>query len=170
MNKNSSLFDLLQNSAISSIALHSFTLGFNTVAKLRHKRCLNPKLEYMFYILPIVYNQDSMEIFKGSNELYTALIKNKEIVLGLQDRANKMSIQTFDSLNLAFSKKILQLNKSNNTIELSKGFQSKKLAIALSMNTNYNSIKKIQDSAYKLGSIFAKRNEKNIQLELNIRF
>jgi len=168
--KQTNLFDLMQNSAISAIALQSFTLGYHNVARYKDNIYPYPKLKYMFYVLPIVYNQDSMEIFKSSNELYTALIKNTSIILGLQERANKMSVQTFDGLNLAFSKKVLELNKQSGTIELLKGFQSKKMTLVLSMNNTYNSVKKIQDCAFKLGSIFAKRNEKNIQLELNIRF
>lgn len=167
--KELNLFDLIQNPSVGAIALHSFTLGYYNIAK--HKTIYSyPRLVHMFYVLPLVYNQDSMETLKSSNELYTALIKNSSIVLGLQERANKMSIQTFDSLNLAFSKQIMTFNKEYNTIELLKGFQSKKLTLALSMNNTYNSVKKIQDAAFKIGSIFAKRNEKNIQLELNIRF
>jgi hypothetical protein len=165
------LYDLIQNTAISTIALHSFTLGFNNIAKHKESEILFPKLEYMFYVLPIVYNHSSMETFKTSNELYSVLIKNNAIVLGLQERANKkMSKQTFDGLNLGFSKKILTYNKNKMTIELLRGFQIRKLPLTLTMNTSYNSVKNIQISAFKLGAIFAKRNIENIQFELNIKF
>jgi Family of unknown function (DUF6521) len=164
------LFDLLQNSVVGAIALHSFTLGYNNVAKHKENNLKYPSLSYLFYVLPIVYNKDAMEVFKGSQELYSVLLKDSSIVLGLQDRANKMSAKTFDSLNMAFSKKVLILNKENNSIELGNGFQSKKLPLTLSMNLKENSVKKIQDCAFKLGAIFAKRSINNIQFELNIRF
>jgi hypothetical protein len=165
--RNHNLFELLQNTAVGAIALHAFTLGYHGVAK--HKEGYPfPKLSYCFYVLPIVYNQDAMDTFRGSNELYTVLIKNSAVILGLQERANKMAEQTFNSLGLAFSKKILTINKEEGTIELCRGFQVKKLPLYLSMNYEDNSVKKIQDCAFKLGCIFAKRNENNIRFELNI--
>jgi len=165
-----SLFSILQNSALSAIALHSFTLGFHNVAKGRENDILFPRLEYMFYVLPIVYNHNSMETFKSSNELYSALTKNSSIVLGLQERAYKLTKRTFNGLNIAFSKKILGYNKKDKTVELMPGFKSKKFTLMLSMNSSENSVKMIQDSAFKLGAIFAKRNPEIIQFELNIRF
>jgi len=165
-----SLFDLMQNTAVSTIALHSFILGFYNVAKHKENQTPFPKLEYTFFVLPIVYNQDSLETFRSSNELYSALQKDNSIILGLQERANKMTKQTFGGLNLGFSKKIFSYNREEKTIELIKGFQSKKLILPLSMNNSENSVKMIQDCAFKLGGIFAKRNKKNIQLDLNIIF
>lgn len=165
----SNLFGLIQNSAIGAIALQSFTLGYYGVAKNKEKENPFPKIDYLFYVLPIVYNQSSMNTFRSSNQLYTALLANKAIPLGLQERANKMSQQTFDALNLAFSKQILNYNKEFHTIGLSKGYNNKKLILPMGMSYAENSVKKIQDSAFKLGSLFAKRNKKNIQVELNIK-
>lgn len=164
------LFDLMQNEALSVIALQSFTLGYHTIARNRSDEVIYPRLAYMFYVLPIIYNYASMLSFLNSNEMYTALLKEPEIVLGLQDRANKMIYQTFDALNLAFSKKILSIDKTNNTILLLRPFTSKKLSLSMTAYKSYDSVKQIQDSAFKLGSVFAKRHDKNIQLDLNIRF
>lgn len=168
MRKKDYIFDLLQNSVVGAIALHSFTLGYHNVAKNKEHISSYPPVTFFFYVLPIVYNEDAMETFKSSNELYSVMLKNKEIVLELQNRANKMTSKTFSSLNMAFSKKILLLNTNEKTIELEKGFQSKKLSLPLSMNSSTNSVKKIQDCAFKLGAIFAKRNPAHIQSELNI--
>lgn len=168
--EQNNLFNLMQNSALSVIALHGFVCGYFNVAK--HKDdCLDyPPLSYMFYVLPIVYNNDSLQSFKSCNQLYTAISKDNSIILGLQERANKMSVQTFDSLNLAFSKKILSINKNEKTIEIMQGFKSRTLPLFLSMNSTNNSVQEIRDCAFRLGGVFAKRDEKNIQLELNIRF
>lgn len=166
--KEISLFDLFQNSVLGAIALHSFTLGYYGVAKHKHPDSPYPTLNYFFYVLPIVYNKNAMETFRGSNELYSVLLKEKSIVIELQDRANKMSRKTFDGLNMAFSKKMLLLNEKDKTIELGVGFQSKKLTLPLGLNTKDNSVIKIRDCAFKLGAIFAKRDIRNIQFELNI--
>lgn len=170
MEKRSNIFDLLQNDVVGAIALHGFAYGFNNVAKNKSELDKKfPYLNYFFYVLPIVYNEEAMSTFKSSNELYTVLIKNNSIVLELQGRANKMAANTFKGLNMAFGKKILILNKDEKTIELGHGFQSKKLPLPLSMSSPSNTVKRIQDCAYKLGAIFAKRDAANIQLELNIR-
>lgn len=166
----SELFDLMQNDALSVIALHSFTLGYHNIARNKSDQQLFPRLEYLFYVLPVVYNYASMIGFLNSNELYTALVKEPSVSLGLQDRANKMVFQTFDALNLAFSKLILEIDLENNSVKLLRPFSSKKLPIYLSSLQSYDSVKQIQDSAYKLGSIFAKKHDKNLQLDLNIRF
>ena len=162
-------FDLMQNVALGALACHSFILGYYKVARHKNNKYSYPKLDYMFYVLPIVYHKDTMETFKSSYQLYTAISNNKEVVLGLQERANKMVQQTFDSLNLAFSKKIIGYNSDKKTVELLYGYMSDKILISANLGSE-NKVKKIQDSAYKLGNIFAKNDEKNIQLELNIRF
>lgn len=168
--KNSSLYDILQNSVIGAIALHSFTVGFSNVARNKQVPNIYPRLEYFFYVLPIVYNQDALETFRSSTELYSALLKDNSIILGLQERANKMTSKTFNSLNLAFSKKILTYNKETKSIEPLWGFQSKKLPLPLSISSDDYSVKKIQDTAFRLGAIFAKRDPSTIQFELNILF
>ncbi len=165
-----SLFELLQNDALSVIALHSFVLGYHIIAKNRKEEELYPKLSYLFFVLPIVYNYASMLSFLNSNELYTAFTKDRSIIISLQDRACKMGFQTLDALNLAFSKKILSIDKETARIYMLRPFTSKRLPIIKSSYLTYDSIKQIQDSAFKLGSIFAKKHPKIIQADLNIRF
>ena len=160
----------MQNSAISAIALHSFILGYYKTSRNHDLPKFYPQLVELFYVLPIVYNEDAMKAFGSSNQLYTALISDDTISLDLQERANKMTTQTFDALNLAFSKHILVYNSADKSIDLADGFRTKRLPLNLVMNSSENRIKRIQDSAYKLGTIFAKTNIKNLQLKLNIRF
>jgi hypothetical protein len=169
LEKEFNLYDVMQNVALSALACHSFTLGYYKVAKNKDGCPNYPKLVYVFFVLPIVYHKSTMETFKSSQQLYTAISNNKEITLGLHERANKMSPQTFDALNLAFSKKVLSYNVEEKSLEILRGFQSEKIKIDAILG-HENKVKIIQDSAYKLGNIFAKNDEKNIQLELNIRF
>jgi len=164
------LYDVFQNIALSTVALQSFTHGYHEIAKNKEQVSNYPKLSQMFYILPIVYNYNAMTVFGNSIDLYTAIVKDTSVTLGLQDRANKMAAQTFDSLNLAFSKNILLWNKLDGTIELGHGFKGRRMTLFMEMNNTHHAVKRIQDSAHRLGNIFAKKNEKNIQIELNIRF
>lgn len=164
------LYNVFQNVAISTIALQSFIHGYHEIAKNKSEIADHPTLGQLFYVLPIVYNKNAMTVFGTSIDLYTAIIKDTTITLGLQDRANKMASQTFDGLNLGFSKQILKWNSSFGTVELGHGFMARRMTLLLGMNTTMNSVKQIQDCAHRLGNIFAKKNSKNIQLELNIRF
>lgn len=168
--KSGNLYWIIQNISISALALHSFALGYYKVAKLKSSKSAYPKLEYFFYVLPIVFNNEAKRTFRSSNQLHTALLENKFIILGLQERANKMSPQTFNGLNLAFSKKILDYNTSDKTIEIKRGFRNKKIILPLSMKDLEHNVKMTQDCAYKLGSIFAKTDDKILQVNLNILF
>ena len=167
---NDNLFDLFQNIALSTVALQSFTHGYHEIARNKPHIPDFPKLNQMFYVLPIVYNHNAMTVFGNSIDLYTAIVKDTSVTLGLQERANKMAGQTFDSLNLAFSKNILVWNKEQETISLGHGFKARRMTLFMEMNNTRHAVKRIQDSAHRLGNIFAKKNEKNIQIELNIRF
>jgi hypothetical protein len=163
-------FDLMQNDALSAIALHSFTWGYHQIAKHKMGQGPYPKLNYMFFVLPLVYNYSALTTFLRSTEVYTALNKEPSVRLGLQARSQKMTQQTFDGLNIAFSKKILGYNEDDSTIILMHGFSSKKLPLTLDAERSYDSVKQIQDCASRVGQIFAKVNEKNIQNDLNITF
>ena len=169
MKQKDTIFDLLQNSAVGAIAMHSFTLGYYKIAKHKGDENNFPPAGFFFYVLPIVYNEKAMNTVKNCIDLYSVIIKEKSIMLGLQHRANRMTPKTFSSLNMAFSKKILTPNLTNGTIELQKGFMSKKILLPdAAVSDSLNSVKKIQDCAFRLGGIFAKRSAVNIQSELNI--
>lgn len=167
--KEFNLYDILQNTSISALAIHSFILGYYKVARYKKEKSSFPNLLYLFYVLPIVYDRKSRNTFKSSNEIYTAIANDQETVLGLQERANKMSRQTFNAINLLHSKKIASYNNIDKTTILMRGFMTEKINIQSTLGRE-NIVRNIQDSAYKLGHIFAKNSDKNLQLTLNIRF
>lgn len=167
MIERKSLFDYIQNVAVSCVAIHSFVLGFHNVAI--HKDDIfstYPKLEYLFFVLPIVYHKKSMEVFKVSHSIVRALEKDKFINIGLQERAIKMIAQTYDGLNLSFNKEILNINKELMTIELLDPYNKN----GLPLTKDNQSIRNIQRAASNLGNIFAKTDERSLQSMLNIRF
>ena len=161
------LYDYIQNISVSSIALHSFVLGYHNVAIHRDSMfSVYPKIEYVFFVLPIIYHKKSMEVFKTSTSIAKVLDKSRAINIGLQDRAIKMVQQTYDGLNLAFSKKILTIDKEFMTIELLSPYEKKVLPL---IKDNI-SIREMQKSASRMGNIFAKTDERTLQSVLNIRF
>lgn len=168
MNKELDLFDILQNTTIGVIAIHSFIHGYNAVNKEKKSESRNPRLNHLFYVLPIVFESSSVETFKSSMELYTAISQDKTITLGLQDSANKMSTQTFDCLNLGFSKEIFTLDKESMRIGLAEKYETRSILNIMKIRDQY--LKDVRKAAFRLGNIFAKKDEKMIQLTLNIRF
>ena len=164
MSKDLNLFDILQNPAIGAIAIHSFIIGYNNVAKHKEGKNDYPSLNQLFYILPIIYDVSSMKSVK--NELYTTLSENKNLTLELEERARKMSGQTFESLNLGFSKLLFTLNKDDFTVRIEEVDKN----ILDMMKIRVQSLKDIQIYSKRLGNIFAKKDEKKLQIDLKIRF
>lgn len=158
-------FDIYQNTALSVIAIQSFILGYYKVAINKDDKINFPPLKYAFFILPIIYDTKTMSSIK--NELYTTLTQNKEFTLDLQDKACKMSSQTFEALNLGFSKGIFNLDSEKYYLELNEDFM-KEFTIKLKFSNDV--ISDIQKYSKRLGGIFAKKDEKKLQIELNIFF
>jgi len=102
----------------------------------------------------------------SARSMQRALEGDNSITIGLQERAIKMINQTFEGMNVSFSKNLLTINKKNMTIELL--YLSKR--IPLPKNMQKYDLLKIQRCAIQLGSIFAKTDERNLQIYLNIRF
>lgn len=168
MKKELDLFDVLQNTTIGVIAIQSFILGYNAVTNGKKGEAIDPRIHHLFYVLPIVFESSSVETFKSSMELYTAISKDKNITLDLQKSANKMSAQTFDSLNLGFSKGIFSLDKDSMRIGLTEVYKNRSILINMKISDQF--FKNIRSAAFRLGNIFAKKDEKMLQLTLNIRF
>lgn len=167
--KHFNLFDILQNNVIGVIALHSFILGYSKVKTSQKKSDkIEPSIDFLFYVLPIIYGESSLNSFKSSFELYTAISKDKSISLGLQERAGKMKQQTLDCINLGFSKEIFTINIEEYTIGLNEAQKSSNILKSTKISSSF--YKDIYRASYRLGNIFAKKDSKMLQLKLNIRF
>jgi len=160
------LFELIQNPVVSSIALHSFVHGYNNIAINKENALKYPKIEYVFYVLPVIYHRDSLNTFSSARSMQRALEHNNSITIGLHERAVKMISQTYQGLNISFEKELLTINKNNMTIELL--YMKKRIPLPKSMRKF--DLLKIQRCAVQLGNIFAKTDERNLQTYLNIRF
>jgi hypothetical protein len=164
LKKELNFFDIYQNTALSIISIHSFVLGYNNVAKHKINKHDFPPLKYIFFVLPIIYDIKTMKSVK--NELFTTLTKNKEFTLDLQEKAQKMSSQTMEALNLGFSKNIISIDNNFNVIIQNK--YNTELTKKLKFSNDI--ISNIQTYSKRLGGIFAKKDEKTLQLQLNIIF
>lgn len=129
MKNKDTIFDLMQNSVVGAIAMHSFTPGYN-IAKNREGENKFPSASFFFYVLPIVYNEKAINTVKSCYDLYSVMLKEKSMILGLQHLATSRTGKTFSSHNMAFSKKILLPNLETGTIDLQKGFLYKKLPLS----------------------------------------
>ncbi|RGU35944.1 hypothetical protein DWW78_10065 [Alistipes indistinctus] len=162
--KQIDLFDILQNPALGALAIWGFVQGYQE--KIQEQKLIGkspiPLLEYVFFVLPVVYNQEMRQLVKRSYKFSTLIEKNENIILDLQERAEKMRLQTLECLNLAFSKKILALDIPNHAIKL---FTTN----GIPRNWRGQYIDEIIISATRLGKFFAQNTEKTIQTTLNIR-
>lgn len=153
-----STFDIIQNVSISAFAFHRFAYSYQNTAK-EYGTSNYPKFNYFLPILPLIYHKDSLEHINSSNELYTLIAKHPEIYTSLQHRMNKMCLQTFDGLNLAFNKELLTYNQSTHEIN------SLRNPIA---RTYHKDVKDIFAGANKLGRWFAKTPIEELQIMLKI--
>lgn len=165
MKKDLNFFDIYQNTALSVIAIQSFILGYYKVAMHKPGKKHFPPLSQVFFVLPIIYDNRTMNSIR--NELYTTLTQNKEFTLGLQHRACKMSSQTFEALHLGLSKEVFKLDSENYHLELNENFLKE---FTTKIRFSNNVISDIQKYSKRLGGIFAKKDEKKLQIELNIVF
>lgn len=156
--KSLNTFEIIQNVSISALAFHRFTYSYQNTAKIYATNDY-PKFNYFLPILPLIYHKDSLENINSSNELYTLIAKHPEIYTSLQHRMNKMCIQTFDGLNLAFNKELLMYNQTTHEIN----------SLRNPISRNYHKeIKDIFAGATKLGRWFAKTPIEELQIMLKI--
>lgn len=175
MKQDLNLFEILQNPIVGAIAIHGFISGYYYISKNKTSKNLNPSLNQSFFVLPVIYNYKSMSSFKSSRELYTAIThtehKNnigKSIFMGLHETACKMSQQTFDALNLGLSKNIFKLDNDNLVISINDNYRTYDILKLIKANNKF--LKEIRKSAFQLGNIFAKTDDKMLQITLDIRF
>lgn len=162
--KQIDLFDILQNPPLGVLAIWGFVQGYQEKAQEQNPlgKSSEPLIEYLFFVLPIIYNHDMRQTLKGSYKLSTLIDKNENVILDLQERAEKMRAQTIECLNLAFSKKILALDIPNHTVKL---FTTNNIP----RNWRGRYINEIINCSNRLGKFFALNTEKTIQTTLNIR-
>lgn len=153
--------DIIQNIGIGAFSLWQFTSSYQNATNFEK----GPRLPIVMPVLPILFHKDSVEAiynrhFEGG--LFNALSEHRDLPAGLQQRMQAMSSQTFESLNLAFSTKLLSYDRELNQI-----VTAKKTKPFMMFNEE---IKKMIQGANRLGYWFSSLSFEQICLYLNIRF
>lgn len=155
-------FNIIQNSGIGALILHSFVNEFYETKN----KTQGPIIPLVMPVLPLIYNKESTERLCRNNRLvssyYNSLNENKLIPVGLQDRMEKMSSQTFRALNFAFSTNILTYNQRTTQI-----LPVEKAYIP---NLIYENNKKMLKASKLLGFWFSELSIEEIMQTLNITF
>ena len=154
--------DIVQNRTVGAHSLYEFVVWFEKNSKTKQ----GPILQFLMPVLPIVMNDRIKKMICKRNfsegSLINVLSEDKTVFNTLQENMMRMSDQTFQSLDLAFSAKLLTIDQSHNCIaSLPSNIPSQKL------NKDYL---EILGASKRLGYWFAKFTPEQISNYFNITF
>jgi len=153
--------DTIQNIGIGALALHSFVLKYYD----QRDRLSGPDIHLTMPVLPILFQEELLEGIYSRNYkggFHIVITEYFGLPAGLQKKMESTSQKTFDSLNLAFSSNLLELDRE-------------RYQITPSRLTNLNSVvtgdnRKVLLGAARLGHWFSKLTTQQICKYLRIRF
>lgn len=105
----------MQNPCLGAVCIWSFVREYWTQKKERE----GPFVGIASCVLPLALHRESASALHGrrfSGGLLNALADDRSLTVGLQDRMESMSIQTFESLQMAFAAKLLELRNDDFTL------------------------------------------------------
>ena len=154
-------FDIVQNKVIGFHGLYEFLKEFTNSNK-----GTGPKIQFLFPVLPILFNEESAAVIYSKNlkpgSFIKVLSEKSDIFSTLQAKMQDQSMQTLQCLDLGIkcgligydqeSTRVFIQAKKNPNIQLSEDYQ------------------RILFAAKRLGAWFAKMSEEEILIYLNIRF
>jgi hypothetical protein len=107
--------NVIQNISIGAIVLWQYCRSYyDTTQKVE-----GSPLYLAMPILPIVFHEESTNLIYKKNfdgGFYRVLTEKRDFPVGIQERMQSMSELTFQSLNLAFTSKLLIYEKGSNQI------------------------------------------------------
>jgi hypothetical protein len=154
-------YDIVQNYAISALALWNFSNEFYKNSNKKN----GPTLTILMPVLPMVLHKETVSLIYNRNKVggfYRAITEDKIIQVGLQQRMEAMAEKTLRSLNLAFASGILEYNNLNTQI-----IPKKKPPSISSYN---DETKKILRASQRLGLWFSELSFEQIGLYLKVRW
>jgi hypothetical protein len=154
-------FDIIQNNLLGAHAFREFVKYYEM-----YSAGDSPDLILFFPLLPILFNnhfttQISKKHFHETS-LIIVKIENAVLFSNLQERMEKMTNQTFSSLNVAFSLNLLRYNSAEAKIEL--GIKTNP---SFSLAKNYS---EIILASKRLGAWFGQLSTSEILKTLEIKF
>ncbi len=106
---------VMQNACLGAACLWSFVHEYWTQKKRRE----GPFLGVVSCVLPLALHRESAGALHGrrfKGGLLNALADDRSLTVGLQDRMESMSDQTFESLRMAFAAELLELRSNDFTL------------------------------------------------------
>lgn len=151
-------YEIIQNNALGSIILWNFVNGYYNKAQT------GPIIPLLMTILPLVFHKKIRETLSRKHlhgGLFRAISEDRTLLIGLQQRIEDMSSQTFQSLNIGFASGLIDYNQNNKQIIP----KSK----TLPFKTETKEIQDMQKTAKKLGVWFATTNIEQLFILLRLR-
>ncbi|WMX58966.1 three component ABC system middle component [Peribacillus sp. R9-11] len=153
--------DIVQNSALGSLALWSFVLHYYKATGNKQ----GPLLPITMIVLPLAFNKQVSTMISRKNlegGFYSAISEDRALYLGLQKRMESMSEQTFNAINIGFSVGLLKYDE--NTSQLLPSRRTPPYQII------DEEIKTILSTSKRLGYWFATINISQLAAILKVRF
>ena len=157
--------DIIQNSAIASLALRNFCLAYYDAKNKEH----GPPMPLVMPILPIAFNEYMVTKLYSRNfdgGLFKAVTEDATLFTPLQKNMESMYPQTFQALNICFSTGMLNYNRETAEL-LPKKTRTRVQTVSTQMFAGF---KRIEATTTRLGYWFAKLRTEHILTILNIRF
>jgi Family of unknown function (DUF6521) len=157
-------FEIIQNELIGVHALHEFVRSY-----AEHNKGVGPKIYWLFPILPILFNEESVNLIYNRNfttgSFSKVIYDRKDIFLTLQKRMESLASKTFNCIYVASNSKLFDYDPQ--TLRL---FIIKTNSLISNYSRLSNEYQKIIFSAKRLGAWFAKMNNEELLIYLNIKF
>jgi len=103
-------FDVVQNTALSAVAIHAATLQhYQSTARTR-----GVAVPGLMLVLPIILHQPSRMTVAGKvldGSFYKAISEDRAMVVGLQSRMQSMASQSFRAINLAVASGLIGIQR-----------------------------------------------------------
>lgn len=154
-------YDVIQNSALGSLALWTFAKEFY---ESTHRQQGAP-LPLTMLVLPMVFHRETVSsIFRRDFEggLYRAIGEDRTISAGIQQRMEAMDDQTFRALNLAFASGLLKYDPQTAEVLPFRTSQAFQISIG--------ETKEIMAASKRLGRWFSTISMEQISILLKVRF
>jgi len=157
-------FAIVQNNLIGAHALHEFVKSYTSEAA-----GVGPRLYWLFPVLPIVFNEDSVEAIHSRSLSPGSFLKVINecgyLFINLQQRMELFSANTYRCISIASDTNLFGYDPSSARV-----YQIQSKSIFRDVKQLGNNYQLILLAAKRLGAWFARTTENELLVYLNIKF
>lgn len=120
----------------------------------------------VFLVLPMCFHQRTAKVIASKTKpgaIYKALADDREIIIGLQDRMERLADRTLQSLSISFETKLLTIDQVND-------FQLFPLRRSQPVDHTTADVKTIMNAAKRVGQTIAELSMIEIMSHLKVKF